>query len=136
MFNPTLTQPTGDLAVPEHSSGEADDSAAVTISSHELSRLTGVGRERLRTWERRYGYPAPVRSRNGVRRYQVDDVRLVAAISQLASDGVPLDEIKGGARIEAPGTSQAIAMSEINSSDPLIQFTIPPTPMTTSAGVA
>lgn len=66
------------------------DHTAVTISASEMVRLSGVGRERLRTWERRHGFPTPVRCENNVRRYHAEDVRHVIAVSRAVDRGVPL----------------------------------------------
>lgn len=68
----------------------SDEPAAVTISASEMVRLSGVGRERLRTWERRHGFPTPVRCQNNVRRYHAEDVRHVLAVSRAVDRGVPL----------------------------------------------
>ena len=41
---------------------------------------TGVSRELLRMWERRYGFPAPRRNARGIRQYppeQIDKLRLL-----------------------------------------------------------
>lgn len=62
--------------------------AAATISAPEIARVTGVGRERLRTWERRHGFPTPVRMPNGVRRYLAADVRRIVAIARSIESGV------------------------------------------------
>lgn len=32
-----------------------------------IERDTGIGRDRLRVWERRYGFPDPVRNAKGAR---------------------------------------------------------------------
>ncbi|MDQ8045659.1 MAG: MerR family transcriptional regulator [Solirubrobacteraceae bacterium] len=69
-----------------------EDASVVTISAAEMVRLTGVGRERLRTWERRHDFPQPVRCRNNVRRYPAEDVRHVIAVSRAVDQGVPLAE--------------------------------------------
>jgi DNA-binding transcriptional MerR regulator len=61
-----------------------------TISAVEMTRLTGVGRERLRTWERRHGFPEPVRGENGVRRYRAADVRPIVTVARLVERGVSL----------------------------------------------
>lgn len=70
----------------------AGDGGVVTISAAEMVRLTGVGRERLRTWERRHDFPQPVRCRNNVRRYPAEDVRHVISVSRAVDQGVPLNE--------------------------------------------
>jgi DNA-binding transcriptional MerR regulator len=61
-----------------------------TVSATEFASLTGVSRERLRTWERRHAFPAPVRSNGGSRRYAVDDVGRVVAVRRAVEQGVPL----------------------------------------------
>ncbi len=61
-----------------------------TVSATEFAGLTGVSRERLRTWERRHAFPAPVRSNGGARRYAVDDVARVVAVRRAVEEGVPL----------------------------------------------
>ncbi len=71
---------------------DAASPQVVTISAAEMVRLTGVGRERLRTWERRHDFPQPVRCRNNVRRYPAEDVRHVIAVSRAVDQGVPLAE--------------------------------------------
>ena len=40
----------------------------------ELSRRSGVSRELLRAWERRYGLLQPMRSAGGLRLYTSDDL--------------------------------------------------------------
>lgn len=56
------------------------------LSIGGLSRATGVAVETLRTWERRYGFPAPVRTPSGHRRYTLETAerlrRVQAAIAR------------------------------------------------------
>jgi hypothetical protein len=61
-----------------------------TVSATRFAELTGVTRERLRTWERRFGFPDPRRHGNGPRRYALDDVPRVVAVRRRAEQGVPL----------------------------------------------
>ena len=62
----------------------------VTLSIADFCARTGVGRERLRTWERRHGFPQPVRTGDGPRRYDVDDVARVIVVQQAVRSGVTL----------------------------------------------
>lgn len=71
---------------------------SATITAAEMVRLTGVGRERLRTWERRHGFPQPVRTANNTRRYLADDVRRVIAVSAAVAQGAALAEAVAHAR--------------------------------------
>src|SRR4051794_2139103 len=66
------------------------DKGGQTLSATAFAELTGVSRERLRTWERRFGFPRPVRVAGGRRRYAVDDVGRVVAVRRAADDGAPL----------------------------------------------
>ncbi|MFO1206125.1 MAG: MerR family transcriptional regulator [Burkholderiales bacterium] len=55
-----------------------DDGPAITIAAVE--RDTGLSKDTLRMWERRYGFPAPLRDANGERVYprsQVEKLRLI-----------------------------------------------------------
>lgn len=64
----------------------------VTLTPSEFASATGVGRERLRTWERRHGFPQPVRNPGAPRRYDVADVRRVLAVRRAIEQGVGLPE--------------------------------------------
>lgn len=63
-----------------------------TVTATEFAELTGISRERLRTWERRFGFPSPVRAGRGPRRYVVADAARVVAVRRAAEQGVPLAE--------------------------------------------
>ncbi|MCW2951131.1 MAG: transcriptional regulator, MerR family [Conexibacter sp.] len=66
------------------------DTPGQTISATEFAALTGVSRERLRTWERRFDFPHPTRVGRGPRRYAVADALRVVAVRRAAEEGVPL----------------------------------------------
>lgn len=74
------------------------DTGGQTVTATRFAQLTGVSRERLRTWERRYGFPEPRRVGRGPRRYAVDDVARVVAVRHAAGAGVPLAEAIARAR--------------------------------------
>jgi MerR family transcriptional regulator, light-induced transcriptional regulator len=60
------------------------------VSVTRFAALTGVSRDRLRTWERRYGFPAPERVGNGPRRYLLEDIQRVVAVRRASEAGVPI----------------------------------------------
>ncbi|MBJ7329145.1 MAG: MerR family transcriptional regulator [Solirubrobacteraceae bacterium] len=62
-----------------------------TLSASEFAAVTGMTRDRLRTWERRHGWPHPVRSEGGARRYLTDDAVRVVAVRRLHESGMPLE---------------------------------------------
>lgn len=72
--------------------------AAQRLDINEVVSLTGVGRERLRTWERRFGYPRPVAKPSGRRTYHRDDLARIATISRLIERGVPVREAVASVR--------------------------------------
>src|SRR3954471_22356261 len=61
-----------------------------TMSATRFAELSGVSRERLRTWERRFGFPVPERVAGGPRRYRLEDVGRVVAVRRAAEHGAPL----------------------------------------------
>jgi methanogenic corrinoid protein MtbC1 len=92
--------------------------AGALLSIGALSRATGVGVETLRTWERRYGFPAPDRKPSGHRAYPMDSVkrlrRIAAAVAQghRAGDAVRasdehLSELLGVLAAVAPAPATA-----------------------------
>jgi len=83
------------------------DRGGQTVSATEFARLTGVSRERLRTWERRYGFPRPARVAQGPRRYAIADAARVVAVRRAADQGVPLPRA-----IEDAAAPQAAGMSD------------------------
>ena len=59
---------------------------ALNISAVE--REAGLSKDVLRMWERRYGFPKPVRDDNGERRYSVAEVAKLRAIKRLMDVGL------------------------------------------------
>jgi DNA-binding transcriptional MerR regulator len=74
----------------------ADPRGALHI--REVVRITGLRREQLYMWQRRYGFPAPLRDVFGDRVYPPEQVARLKLIKQLLSEGwragavVPLTE--------------------------------------------
>jgi methanogenic corrinoid protein MtbC1 len=58
-----------------------------------VSKLTGASCHALRVWERRYGFPVPLRSASGHRRYSRQQVATLCAITELAHEGRPIGEL-------------------------------------------
>jgi DNA-binding transcriptional MerR regulator len=68
------------------------DKGGQTVSATRFAALTGVSRDRLRTWERRYGFPAPQREGSGPRRYRLEDIQRVVSVRRAAEAGVPIPQ--------------------------------------------
>lgn len=78
---------------------DGSSAAAVTIAGVE--RETGLSKDTLRVWERRYGFPIPARDSRGERVYPLEQVEKLRVISRLLDRGlrpgrlmsVPLPEL-------------------------------------------
>lgn len=66
---------------------------AFNISAAE--RETGLSKDVLRMWERRYGFPQPARDANGERVYSAADVAKLRALKRLLDAGVRPGKIIG-----------------------------------------
>jgi DNA-binding transcriptional MerR regulator len=60
---------------------------ADALHIREVVRITGLRREQLYMWQRRYGFPAPLRDPFGDRVYPPDQVARLRLIKQLLSEG-------------------------------------------------
>ena len=74
------------------------------ISSVE--RDTGLSKDTLRVWERRYGFPQPARDDNGDRAYPREQVEKLRLIRRL------LDQGKRPSKVVAASTDELVAMLE------------------------
>src|SRR5437667_4387610 len=80
---PTRRRDTGDPVVVPPAS--ADTRSALHI--REVVRITGLRREQLYMWQRRYGFPNPARDSFGDGVYPPDQVARLKLIKQLLSEG-------------------------------------------------
>jgi hypothetical protein len=95
------------------------DRGGQTVSATEFAELTGVSRERLRTWERRFGFPRPARVGRGPRRYALADAARVVAVRRAAEQGVPLPRaIADAAGAAAAGVSET-ALATVAAAAPI-----------------
>ncbi len=60
---------------------------APSLTIAEVARETGLGKDTLRVWERRYGFPVPQRDAQGERLYSADDVERLRLIRRLMLQG-------------------------------------------------
>jgi len=64
--------------------------AEPVLTIGELSERTGVAAATLRSWEQRYGFPAPARQGGGHRRYDDSQVAQVVEVARLRQAGLPV----------------------------------------------
>lgn len=76
--------------------------------------MTGVSRERLRTWERRFGFPSPLRVGHGPRRYELGDAARVVAVRRAAEQGVPLSDAIAATNATAPSGVSSSTLQAIS----------------------
>src|SRR5512134_2439645 len=76
--------------------------AIANMSIGAVERETGLSKDVLRTWERRYGFPTPDRDANGERLYTAEQVNRLLLIKRLMDQGH-----RPGRLIAAPGEELA-----------------------------
>ncbi len=77
------------------------DQSSLVLNISAVERETGLSKDVLRMWERRYGFPKPPRDDNGERQYSLPEIAKLRAIKRLMDVGVrpgkiihaPLDEL-------------------------------------------
>lgn len=74
---------------------EEQISAMRLFSIKELERLCGVSAHVIRTWEKRFDILSPERLANNVRQYTINDVKRLADIAMLLSNGYRISRIAG-----------------------------------------
>ncbi len=63
----------------------SDESAGYSI--RVVARMTGIPSDTLRMWERRYGFPKPIRSSTKIRAYSHDDLERLQLITRALAAG-------------------------------------------------
>lgn len=61
--------------------------SVITLSIAAVERDTGLSKDTLRVWERRYGFPAPQRDSLGERAYTLDQVEKLRLVKRLMDAG-------------------------------------------------
>lgn len=64
-----------------------EDPLHMTLSIAAVERDTGIGKDTLRVWERRYGFPMPGRDANDERTYPMAQVEQLRVIKRLMDQG-------------------------------------------------
>ena len=78
------------------------DAEKIELSIAAVERDTGLGKDTLRVWERRYGFPQPKRDAFGERVYPLEQVEKLRVIKRLMDQGyrpgrivaLPVDELQ------------------------------------------
>lgn len=104
-----------DMAESPHTVGAEAGAPAGGFGIAAVERDTGINKETLRAWERRYGFPAPWRDASGERLYPPEQVQRLRLVKRLLDAGhrpgrvvaAPPQEL--AALLQAPATAPAAA---------------------------
>lgn len=97
-----------------------EEDTGLTLSIGAVSRATGVPANTLRTWERRYGFPRPLRTDGGQRAYSADIVPHLIEIARALDRGLrPRDALTASREELARWTSPDVA-AEAEDTDGLL----------------
>jgi methanogenic corrinoid protein MtbC1 len=108
-------------------------SAAIALSIAAVERDTGLSKDTLRVWERRYGFPVPARDAFGERAYTLEEVDKLRVIKRLMDAGhrpgrivpLPLEELlrMSGSTVDPPlrGTEAASGTADLRAQLDLIR---------------
>src|SRR5512145_2168009 len=78
------------------------ESQGLVLNISAVERETGLSKDVLRMWERRYGFPHPERDDNGERQYTPADIAKLRAVKRLMDVGM------------RPGRLVAHSLDELN----------------------
>lgn len=65
---------------------------------HRVAKLTGLSKDVIRVWERRYGLVKPLRSSNRYREYNDEDVALLRFVKGQIDQGIPVGTLAAEGR--------------------------------------
>ena len=93
------------------------ESRGLVLSISAVERETGLSKDVLRMWERRYGFPKPGRDENGEREYTPASIAKLRAIKRLMDVGMrpgklmasTLDELNALAEVRAAPRGEQLA---------------------------
>jgi DNA-binding transcriptional MerR regulator/methylmalonyl-CoA mutase cobalamin-binding subunit len=71
------------------------DGAGPCWAIADVERETGIGKDTLRVWERRYGFPTPVRDAHGDRCYDAEQLGRLRLIRRLLDSGLRPGRVVG-----------------------------------------
>lgn len=83
--------------------------ARMEYNVHAAGRATGISPWRIRTWERRYGVPAPRRDAGGRRTYTEADLVVLRRMAALVDQGLSASHAADAIRNEEDGPSDIVA---------------------------
>ncbi|MGE0073534.1 MAG: MerR family transcriptional regulator, partial [Thiomonas sp.] len=100
--------------------------SALLLGIAAVERDTGIGKDTLRVWERRYGFPRPQRDAAGDRLYPLDQVEQLRLIKRLLDCGhrpaqivgLPIDRLDALSRQCEPAANSPSVPGEQSAAAP------------------
>lgn len=94
-----------------HSTQKPMPELPITIPIAAVERDTGLSKDTLRIWERRYGFPRPLRDAHGERVYPLDQVERLGVIKRLLDQGLRPGRIMGLAPDQLKSLAERASLS-------------------------
>ena len=88
--------------------------SALASSIRVASSRTGIGQHTLRVWERRYGFPKPMRRADGVRAYSEEDIAKLKLVAQALEAGFRAGEV---VPLPAPDLARLLEATRIDQAE-------------------
>jgi DNA-binding transcriptional MerR regulator/methylmalonyl-CoA mutase cobalamin-binding subunit len=95
-----------------------DDMPELAQNISAVERETGLSKDVLRMWERRYGFPKPARDENGERQYTLAETAKLRSIKRLMDAGVRPGKLIGLSLAELDSMSDARAPAPRDATTP------------------
>src|SRR5213083_1299641 len=88
---------------------KAAETHELVLNISAVERETGLSKDVLRMWERRYGFPKPARDENGERQYSLAETAKLRSIKRLMDVGVRPGKLIGLSLAELDSMTDARA---------------------------
>ena len=97
---------------------------AIVLNISAVERETGLSKDVLRMWERRYGFPKPGRDDNGERQYTVSDIAKLRGIKRLMDVGMRPGKIISMSQAELNAMADARSGARASSTAPALEHEV------------
>ncbi len=98
-----------------------DPSHGIILNISAVERETGLSKDVLRMWERRYGFPKPGRDENGERQYSVSEIEKLRTIKRLMDVGLRPGKIIHATQEALNTLAEARTAARADTSTPVIE---------------
>src|SRR4030095_6603729 len=100
---------------------KALDHQGLVLNISAVERETGLSKDVLRMWERRYGFPKPGRDDNGERQYTIAEIAKLRGIKRLMDVGMRPGKIIALSQDELNALADARATHRVDATIPALE---------------